>query len=32
MMMMHGNFLQSEFRELSSKNEEATQYMMRMIN
>jgi ribosomal protein L29 len=32
MMMMNGNFLQSEFRDLNSKNEEAAQYMMKMIN
>jgi hypothetical protein len=32
MMLMHGNFLQSEFRDMNSRNEEATQYMMRMIN
>jgi hypothetical protein len=32
MMMMHSNFLQSEFRQVYSKNDEANQYLLRMIN
>ncbi len=32
MMLMHSNILQSEFREVNSRNEEAAQYMEKLIN
>ena len=32
LMLMHSNFLQSEFRELSAKSEKGFEYLTRMIN